>query len=116
MSDWKTELESLGVNITETMQRFMNNEDLYLRILRKFPADTSFASAVQAKDAGDDENAEMHIHTLKGVSSNLGLTPITEITAEMMQEFRKGQAKNAYARFDELSRKCTEFVNIIQQL
>ena len=116
MSDYLDKLSACGVDVAGTMERFMNNEDLYKRILKKFLDDASFDDAVKAKEAGNDEDAQMHIHTLKGVSANLGLTPVYTITEEMMQHFRGGDQQAAYELFPSLEVKYKELLKIIEEI
>lgn len=116
MSDYLDKLSANGVDVSGTMERFMNNEDLYKRILKKFTSDTSFADAVRAKEEGNDEETQMHIHTLKGVSANLGLTPIFAITDEMMQHFRSGAPQAAYDLFGPLEEKYQQLMHLIEEI
>ena len=116
MSDYLDKLSASGVDVAGTMDRFMNNEDLYKRILKKFLADTSFDDAVRAKEEGREEDAQMYIHTLKGVSANLGLTPIFAITDEMMQYFRSDDLEKAYSLFDPLKETYDQFVELISEI
>lgn len=116
MSHYLDKLSASGVDVSGTMDRFMNNEDLYKRILKKFLSDTSFADATKAKEEGRDEDAQMYIHTLKGVSANLGLTPIFSITDEMMQHFRDDNLEAAYGLFDSLKEAYNKFVALINEI
>lgn len=116
MSDFLDRLAAHGVDTQATLERFMGNEDLYKKILKKFSADTSFADAVKARDEGRDEDVQMHIHTLKGVSANLGLAPIFHITEEMMALFRSDDKQQAYGLFDELENKYGDFLDLIEEL
>ena len=116
MRDYLDKLSACGADVSGTMERFMNNEELYKRILKKFLDDASFTDAVKAKEAGNDEDAQMHVHTLKGVSANLGLTPIFTITEEMMQHFRSGDYQAAYGLFPSLEVKYKELLQIIEEI
>lgn len=116
MSDYLDKLSANGVDVSGTMERFMNNEELYKRILKKFLSDTSFAEAAKAKDEGRTEDVQMHVHTLKGVSANLGLTPIFTITNEMMQHFRSDNLAAAYELFQPLEETYNRFVRLIEEI
>ncbi len=116
MSDYLDQLKANGVDIAGTMERFMNNEELYKRILKKFLADTSFADAVRAKEEGRDEDAQMYIHTLKGVAANLGLTPIFTMTDEIMGHFRSDNSAAAYDLFLPLEEVYKKFIRLIDEI
>ncbi len=39
----KKQLTEAGVDLDKTMERFMNNEALYLKFLKRFPEDPNYA-------------------------------------------------------------------------
>ena len=41
-------LEEGGINVKEAMQRFMNNEQLWIKFLKKFKADSSYEKLVKS--------------------------------------------------------------------
>lgn len=87
---FKEQLKQAGVNVAGAMNRFMNNEKLYEKFLRKFPADQSYSSIFQALEANDMPEAFRAAHTLKGVAGNLGfdnlLTYVVPLTAALHQD------------------------------
>ena len=58
------------------VKRVMNNAKLYARLLTKFRNDTKLDDLDAALAAGDLETAQIHAHTLKGVTANLSLTEL----------------------------------------
>ena len=42
-SEYKEKLQAYGVNLDSALNRFMENEQFYERILSKFPMDENFA-------------------------------------------------------------------------
>ena len=52
-ADEKQKLEAGGVNVEEAMQRFMNNEKLLERFLKKFVVDGSYNDLVKAIEEKD---------------------------------------------------------------
>ena len=69
-----TKLREAGCDMDGTLERFMNNEMLCMKFLRKFPEDTTFGEMQKAFAQGDAEEFFKAAHTMKGVSGNLGLT------------------------------------------
>lgn len=81
-------LEDGGVNVDEAMQRFMNNEKLMERFLKKFETDPSYANLVKAIEEKDCDKAFAESHTLKGISGNLALGVIQKLVSEQTDHFR----------------------------
>ena len=82
------ELRALGVNVEEGMERCLNNEDFYLKMVGKCLEDPKFEQLGEAiKDPDLDEAFEL-AHALKGVVSNLSLTPLQDIVSEITELLR----------------------------
>ena len=63
----QTELEGAGVNVEETLRRFMNNEMLMIKFLRKFVDDENM-NKLRTLIADKHYNEVLPVaHTLKGV-------------------------------------------------
>ena len=108
-------LTEAGTNVSETLARFSGNEELYLRFLRRFSGDPSFAEMERALGDGRLRDAADACHTLKGISANLGLSPLCAACTELMAAFRGGDpaelerpltaVREAYDRAVELVRR-----------
>ena len=75
----KDKLEANGFDVDVTLQRFMNNEKLYFKFLKKLPAD---------QNNGDCEAAFRSGHPLKGVLSNLGVDSVLKVLEPMVEKLR----------------------------
>ena len=53
----KKQLTEAGVDLDKTMERFMNNEALYLKFLKRFPEDPNYAQLKEHISTGDYEEA-----------------------------------------------------------
>ena len=84
----KKQLTEAGVDLDKTMERFMNNEALYLKFLKRFPEDPNYAQLKEHISAGDYEEAFRDAHTLKGVAGNLGLDPFYTVVSALTEELR----------------------------
>jgi HPt (histidine-containing phosphotransfer) domain-containing protein len=69
----KDRLTAAGIDVDGALERFMNNEALLERFLRKFPADPNYEKLTAAFATGDHEEALTASHTLKGMCGNLSL-------------------------------------------
>lgn len=116
---FKRRLEENGVDVGETLKRFLGNEDMYAKFLRKFPGDPSYRNLGEQLRAGSFEEAFKSAHTLKGVAANLGLTPLHAASAELVEELRGKKCEDVdVAKTDAQWRNLTEvydrFVDLIQ--
>lgn len=85
------ELELLkvhGFDVDGTMRRFLNNEELYLKCLKKFLDDKSFEKLQAAYLEGNCEEAFKAAHTMKGFVSNLGMNELLAVLAPMVEKLR----------------------------
>ncbi|MBQ6321797.1 MAG: Hpt domain-containing protein [Lachnospiraceae bacterium] len=82
-------LTAYGANTKEGLQRCLNNENFYLRMVRMIPGDANFGRLYDAIDAQDLDAAFDAAHALKGSTGNLGLTPIFEPVSEITELLRK---------------------------
>ena len=78
MTDLQRErLQGLGVDIEETLERFVENEALFFRCLNKLEDDKNYSLLCEAIEEGTDaQKAFDAAHALKGVSANLGLNKL----------------------------------------
>ncbi len=81
-------LTAYGANTKEGMQRCMNNESFYLRLVRMIAEDAHFQSLYDAIEAGDLTDAFEAAHALKGSAGNLALTPISAPVNEITELLR----------------------------
>lgn len=90
-------LEEAGIDVDNALERFMGNEALLERFLKKFLEDTNHAALTAAVFAGDQEAALTAAHTLKGVSGNLSILPLHELLTRQVQLFRENNWEEAVA-------------------
>lgn len=101
------ELGSLGVNIEDALSRFMGNEALYERMLKKFPGVAEDSGVMKYLDSGDLETAAKNAHTLKGIVGNLSFDPLYEGYSEIVLLLRGGNAAEARALLEKtLETEC----------
>lgn len=105
-------LVKYGIDYKTTMERFMNDSELYIRCIEMFPEDDNFAALDEAMKKKDYDTAFLCAHTLKGVTGNLGLTPLYRSIYELVEALRAKKYSDAdsfyktfveeKAKFDEL--------------
>ena len=72
-------LEQHGFDVDGTMKRFLNNEMLYKKCLKKFLDDKSMETLKEACKVGNVEEAFKAAHTMKGFISNLGMEKLHQL-------------------------------------
>ena len=109
MDEFKTLFENYGGDYAATMERFMGNRTLYLKLLDMLFQDPNLQNLGDALDAGDLTAAFEAAHTLKGVVGNMGLTPLYTAACAIVEPLRGRQPRDDYP---ELYRAVqTEFQN-----
>ena len=110
------ELKSLGVNVDEALDRVMGDQDLYVMMLGMFLSSVAENPVgPEDFDAGDLEGLIKKIHTLKGVTGNLGLTPLFNSYTESLGLLRDGDGKAAKAVYDKLVPVQASIIDCIQR-
>lgn len=84
----KQKLAENNVDLDGALARFMGNETLFLKFLKKFGNDMSYTNLMLNLDQENFEEAFKCAHTLKGVSANLGLSSISVPTSELTEQLR----------------------------
>lgn len=87
--DQQEKLESIGVDVESTLERFMGNEELYLKFAKKAAEDPAVKELREALEGEDLNAAYRCAHTLKGVAANLGFSCLQSAAEEMVQLLRK---------------------------
>lgn len=115
---YKHKLEESGADVKSTLRRFMGNEDMYLRFLKMFPTDPNYQNLGKNLEEGNYEEAFKCAHTLKGVSANLGLVPVQNAVAELVEALRGKQNEEVDAEatgemWQNLKKVYEQFIDLI---
>ena len=98
----KDRLTAADIDVDGALERFMNNEALLERFLRKFPADPNYEKLTAAFAAGDREEALTASHTLKGVCGNLSMPALFSLFTRQVEALRAGDWTAAAALMEEI--------------
>ena len=99
--------DAYGADYKTTLDRFMGNEKMYKKFLNMLFQDNNLQKMGDALNTGDLKTAFEAAHTLKGVSANLGLTPLYNAVCEMVEPLRAGVSDAGYSHMYE--KVCSEF-------
>lgn len=111
-------LERAGCHPQQALERFMNNEDLFLSFLKQLPERMNLTPLFQGLEREDEEQFYRYIHDLKGMTGNLGLTPVYDCAQAMLVEFRtsKFKHKNKLTALTlEVQTECRALTKLVQQ-
>ena len=100
----KEKLGEAGIDISVALARFMGNETLLERFLKKFLDDTNYEKLVAAMDAKQQEEALTAAHTLKGITGNLAMTELFALLTEQVAAFRADDWDGAVNLMPEISK------------
>lgn len=95
-------LKEYGVNVAEALERFMGNEAIYERTLKKFPAAVETHPVAEVIKSGDSKTAVANAHTLKGVTGNLSITPLYTAYVEIVNLLRADENEKALAMLEDI--------------
>lgn len=112
----KEELESIGVDIEHTMERFLNNEALYMKFLKKVEEDPNFEHLRSSLAEKDYKNAVAYAHTLKGVTANLGLNILYNDFTEMVKRLREDDVAELDQLFTKIEAEYNQACKVIRGL
>ncbi|WP_106830304.1 Hpt domain-containing protein [Parabacteroides pacaensis] len=105
-----------GVDITTTLDRFMDNEKLYLKILLKFPNDQTFKNLKKSIASNNIPDAFMYAHTMKGVAGNLGLQNLLDILTPLTEDLRGGKTNSIQSFMETLTLYYDNICHLIKQM
>ncbi|MBO4666550.1 MAG: Hpt domain-containing protein [Bacilli bacterium] len=81
-------LKEYGADVQSGLQRCVNNESLYLRLVGMVPNNASFKELYTKIESNDLEGAFSAAHSLKGITANLSLTPLVVLVNEITELLR----------------------------
>jgi len=114
--EYLEEMRSLGANVEEGMSRVMDDQSLYEMMLGMF-VDTLEGAPIHAEDFDqpDLEDLIKRVHTLKGVTGNLSITPLFNGYMSALTLLRENQPAKAKTVFMEILPVQERFVDCIRR-
>lgn len=107
--------ETLGADLEGALKR-LASEKLVERFALKFLNDTSFGELEKALGDKNYEEAFRAAHTLKGVAANLSFTRLQEVSSEMTEMLREGNAPADGQYIETVRAEYTRTVEALKQL
>ena len=108
------DLRAYGANVEEGLNRCVNNEEFYFKMVKKAVDDQSFEDLKKAIDEKNLDQAFEIAHALQGVFANLALTPLSEPISEAV-ELLRNRTDTDYSGYLEKIAKAKEELEKIMQ-
>lgn len=109
------ELKNLGVDVDDGLKRVMGKEKLYTKLLGTF-VKTIDGQTVQPDFAvAELEETIEKVHSIKGTSGNLSLSPIYDAYTKILGQLRGGQIEEAREGIRAVLPIQEEIVNCIRK-
>lgn len=109
------ELKLLGADTDDAIVRFMDNSELYERMLKKLPKVIEDAPVMRYVESGDLDAALANAHTLKGVVGNLSITPLYNNYTEIVKLFREEKPEKAKELLTDTIKIQQDFLDCIKK-
>lgn len=103
-----------GINYDDGLKRFMGNNQLYEKYLRKFPEDTNFANLEHALKTENYKDAFTYAHTLKGIVGNLSIDDFFHTLHDVVESLRVENIEDASQQFKKLKAQYIEVVEALK--
>ncbi len=111
----KEQLAGAGMNVEDGVERVSGNEALYIKLLKKFPNDKNYERFVESMKSGAHDDAAIYMHTLKGLSANLGMNKLYEYCCEADADFKAGNLPLP-SNIEKIRENYTKIVEIITEI
>ena len=105
-----------GIDVDDALVRFMGNEGIFERFLKKFNDDENYGKLKEAVKNGDAENMLTASHTLKGVCGNLSMIELFSLFDSQVKELRAGNTDSAIALMSEIDASYQKAIKAINGL
>ncbi|MBD5147707.1 MAG: hypothetical protein HDT19_02805 [Oscillibacter sp.] len=101
--DFLKELEDMGVDVSEGLERVMGDKDLYQMMFDMFVSSVEGSPiSLDEFNGGDLTGLIAKVHTLKGITGNLSITPLFTSYTKTLTLLRDNQPAKAREAFTQL--------------
>lgn len=78
--------EKHGIDYKDGVERFMGNEELYIKYLKLFQTDGNYDQFMKHISEKQYDRAKTHLHALKGLCANLSMSSLFSICEEIEEK------------------------------
>lgn len=106
----------IDIDIQGSLARFSNFEPMYIKYLKRFNTEPTYAALKEAVNNKDFGAIETTAHTLKGIAGNLGLNTLYRDFNAIVQAVRAQEQDKALILCAEIDAKVEQVKQAIAQL
>ncbi|MEG0770719.1 MAG: Hpt domain-containing protein [Clostridia bacterium] len=114
MSNLILKLTEYGADINGAMSRFLNDTTLYETCYDTFVNDEAFNGLGEAIATKDFTRAFEFAHSLKGITGNMGITPLYKIICELVEELRHNDLEKVNEHYNNIINELEKLKSFIE--
>lgn len=107
-------LAKSGINLTDGLVYFSENERLYEKYLFRFLEEPTFPELFKAIEDDRREDARRAAHSLKGITATLGFTSLNTSVKAQEFEFKNGRWEEGNQYTDELKKEYARIISVLR--
>ena len=101
--DEKNTLIEAGMDVDSALGRFMGNEALLEKFIKKFLSDKCYNDLLEAVNNKDNDSAFRASHTLKGVAANFSFDRLKNAASDQCECFRANKTDEGIDLMNQVS-------------
>ena len=109
-------LNSIGVDVDDVMERFLNSDEFYFKCLQKFENDMNYKLMIEGIKRRDGRQIFEASHALKGVAGNLGFGKLFADLVPFVNGFRDGAYSYSDENYQSIQKDYNEILEVIDKL
>lgn len=107
-------LAKSGINLTDGLIYFSENERLYEKYLFRFLEEPTFPELFKAIEEDRREDARRAAHSLKGITATLGFTSLNTPVKAQEFDFKNGRWEEGNQYTDELKKEYASIISVLR--
>lgn len=107
-------LAKSGINLTDGLIYFSENERLYEKYLFLFLEEPTFPELFKAIEEDRREDARRAAHSLKGITATLGFTSLNTPVKAQEFDFKNGRWEEGNQYTDELKKEYARIISVLR--
>lgn len=107
-------LAKSGINLTDGLVYFSENERLYEKYLFRFLEEPTFPELFKAIEEDRREDARRAAHSLKGITATLGFTSLNTLVKAQEFELKNGRWEEGNQYTDELKKEYVRIISVLR--
>ena len=107
-------LAKSGINLTDGLIYFSENERLYEKYLFRFLEEPTFPELFKAIEEDRREDARRAAHSLKGITATLGFTSLNTPVKAQEFDFKNGRLEEGNQYTDELKKEYARIISVLR--